>query len=84
NLGRAITLYEQTLTDRLRILGKDHPDTLASRNNLAAAYWSAEDPGRAITLFEQALIDSARLFGENHPMTRVVRDNLQQARSHPR
>ena len=37
DLGRAIPLYEQTLADRLRVLGADHPDTLGSRNNLAAA-----------------------------------------------
>ena len=30
-----------TLTDRERVLGPDHPDTLASRNNLAGAYQSA-------------------------------------------
>ncbi len=41
--GRAIPLYEQTLADRERVLGADHPDTLTSRNNLAAAYESAGD-----------------------------------------
>jgi len=35
DLGRAIPLYEQILTDSMRVLGQDHPDTLASRNNLA-------------------------------------------------
>jgi len=37
DLAKAIPLYEQTLTDRERILGPNHPDTLASRNNLAGA-----------------------------------------------
>ncbi|MEU1827517.1 tetratricopeptide repeat protein, partial [Streptomyces abikoensis] len=41
-------LYEQTLTDSMRVLGADHPDTLASRNNLAYAYESAGDLGRAV------------------------------------
>ena len=41
DLGRAIPLYEQTLTDRERVLGPDHPGTLTSRNNLASAYRSA-------------------------------------------
>lgn len=34
----AIPLYEQTLFDRERVLGPDHPSTLGSRNNLAGAY----------------------------------------------
>ena len=33
-LEQAIDLFEQTLSDRLRVLGPDHPGTLASRNNL--------------------------------------------------
>jgi hypothetical protein len=35
-----------------RVLGADHPDTLASRNNLAGAYQSAGDLGRAIPLYK--------------------------------
>jgi hypothetical protein len=34
-------LYEQTLADRERVLGPDHPDTLNSRDNLATAYQAA-------------------------------------------
>ncbi|WP_229831514.1 tetratricopeptide repeat protein [Actinoplanes ianthinogenes] len=37
DLVRAIPLHEQTLTDYERVFGEDHPDTLASRNNLANA-----------------------------------------------
>ena len=33
----AITEFERLLTDRIRVLGADHPDTLATRNNLA--FW---------------------------------------------
>jgi Tetratricopeptide repeat len=40
-LDEAIPLYEQTLADQLRVLGADHPDTLTSRDNLAAAYEAA-------------------------------------------
>ena len=32
----AIRLHEQTLADRERVLGPDHPETLSTRNNLAA------------------------------------------------
>ena len=42
--AEAIPVFEQTLADRERVLGPDHPDTLASRNNLAVAHREA---GRA-------------------------------------
>lgn len=35
--GEAIPLFERTLADCERVLGADHPDTLSSRHNLAAA-----------------------------------------------
>ena len=44
---------QQTLTDHIRVLGQDHPHTLASRNNLAYAYQEAGHLKEAITLYEQ-------------------------------
>jgi hypothetical protein len=35
------------------VLGADHPDTLATRNNLAAVYEEAGRTAEAITLHEQ-------------------------------
>ena len=37
----AISTGESLLADHERVLGPDHPDTLASRNNLATAYRAA-------------------------------------------
>ncbi|MCX4099072.1 tetratricopeptide repeat protein [Nocardia sp. alder85J] len=74
--GRAIPLHEQALTDRERILGPDHPDTLGSRNNLASAHQDAGDLTRAIALYEQTLTDCVRVLGEAHPTTVAVRENL--------
>ena len=61
----------------------DHPSTLGSRNNLAAAYQAAGDLGRAIPLLEQTLADSARVLGADHPQTKIVRGNLAAARQQP-
>ena len=58
------------------LLGPDHPDTLASRNNLAGAYRAAGRLTEAITLYEQVLPDSIRVLGENHPNTLNSRNNL--------
>ena len=65
------------------MLGKDHPQTLTYRNNLAYAYQATGDPGRAIPLFEQALADSVRVLGKDHPQTKMLRGNLAAARQHP-
>ena len=46
-------MFEQTLADRERVLGADHPDTLAARANLATAYRAAARTAEAITLHEQ-------------------------------
>ena len=37
DLRAACKLHEHVLADRRRVLGGDHPDTLTSMNNLAAA-----------------------------------------------
>ncbi|MET7284548.1 tetratricopeptide repeat protein [Streptomyces sp. NPDC005573] len=64
------------LIDRARILGADHPDTLATRNNLAGAYQDTGDPARAIPLLAQTLDDSVRILGPDHPSTITTRNNL--------
>ena len=58
------------------LLGPDHPDTLASRTNLAGAYESAGCLTEAITLYEQVLPDSIRVLGADHPDTLTSRNNL--------
>ena len=75
-LGQAIALYEQVLTDRIRVLHEDHPDTLTSRNDLAVAYESAGRLAEAIALYEQVLTDLVRILGNNHPNTLTSRNNL--------
>ncbi|MDU5163040.1 MAG: tetratricopeptide repeat protein, partial [Actinomyces sp.] len=76
----AITLFEQVLPDRIRVLGEDHPDTLSSRNNLAGAYHAMGRLEEATTLFEQVTKDCARILGEDHALTKTVRENLEAAR----
>ncbi|WP_182885769.1 tetratricopeptide repeat-containing protein [Microbispora sp. H10885] len=76
DLTRAIPLFEATLADCERVLGADHPSTLASRNNLAGVYREAGNLGRAISLFEAALAGHERVLGADHPDTLTSRGNL--------
>ncbi|WP_063739127.1 tetratricopeptide repeat protein [Streptomyces violaceoruber] len=75
-LSPALHAHQRALTTCERVLGADHPDTLASRSNLAAAYMSVGDLGRAIPLFEQTLTDTERVRGADHPNTLTSRSNL--------
>ena len=72
-----------TLTDSVTqagdALGPDHPDTLASRNNLAVAYQESGRLNEAITLHRQTLQDSTRTLGPDHPHTLTSRNNLAHA-----
>jgi tetratricopeptide (TPR) repeat protein len=59
-----------------RALGRDHPDVVTYRNNLAYAHWSAGDFRQAISLHETNLADAERLLGPDHPSTLTARNNV--------
>jgi hypothetical protein len=64
------------MADRERILGDEHPSTLAARANLANSYWSAGRIPEAITLEEKVMADRERILGDEHPSTLRARANL--------
>jgi tetratricopeptide (TPR) repeat protein len=74
--AQAVTVGEALIADLDRSLGDDHPDTLNTRNSLAAAYQAAGRPAEAIPLFEQTLVGRERLLGPNHPDTLITQNNL--------
>jgi tetratricopeptide (TPR) repeat protein len=67
------------VADRERVLGETHPDTLQSRNDLAAAYQAAGRLAEAIPLCERTLADRERVLGETHPDTLTSRNDLASA-----
>ncbi|MEV0133664.1 FxSxx-COOH system tetratricopeptide repeat protein [Dactylosporangium sp. NPDC050688] len=75
-VAEAVAAFERLLADRRRMLGDDHPQTLITRNNLAAAYREAGRLAEAVAAFEQLLIDSRRVLGDDHPETLTTRGNL--------
>ena len=78
DMGRPQTAL--TLQDAVNMLadalGPDHPDTLATRGNLAIAYRESGNLQKAIDIFEDVLTDCTRLLGPNHPHTLATRNNL--------
>ena len=65
-----------SVTQACDVLGPHHPDTLASRNNLAGTYRASGRLDKAIALYEQTLEDSIRGLGTDHPSTLASRLNL--------
>ena len=62
--AEALPLFEQTLADRERLLGPDHPDTLTSRNDLAVALQAA---GRIAEALAAVRADPPRLRAAARP-----------------
>ncbi|WP_433227721.1 tetratricopeptide repeat protein [Actinomadura formosensis] len=60
----------------LHHLGPDHPDTLASRGNLAFWRGEAGDAAGAATATQELLADRMRVLGPDHPDTLTTRNNL--------
>jgi hypothetical protein len=71
-----VAAFEELLTDCLRVLGPDHPDTLATRYNLAHWRGEAGDAAGAVAAFEELLTDYLRVLGPDHPYTLTTRHNL--------
>ena len=74
--GQVIGLGVPLAADCERVLGADHPGTLAARFNLAYAYESAGRLDEAIPLYEQVLADYERVLGADHRDTLISRNNL--------
>ena len=61
---------------RERVLGAEHPETLADRYELAAWTGEAGDPAAARDLFAALLPVRERVSGPDHPDTLAARANL--------
>jgi DNA-binding NarL/FixJ family response regulator len=72
----AAAAFDALVADYMRVLGPDHPDTLATRNNLA--YWrgQAGDAAVAAAAFEALMADYMRVLGPDHPDTLDARADL--------
>lgn len=61
--------YAELLTDRLRVLGAEHPDTPTTRHNLAYWHGEAGDPAGAATALTELRTDLLPMLGPDHPAT---------------
>ena len=67
----------------MRKLGSDHPETLATLNNLAKAYRADGKLPQAIELFERVRDARVKQLRPDHPDTLTTLNNLAKAYSAP-
>jgi hypothetical protein len=72
----ALPLYRRALDSSERMLGKEHPDTVRSLNNLTKCMIELGDAAGALPLSRRALDSSERVLGREHPFTFVSANNL--------
>jgi tetratricopeptide (TPR) repeat protein len=78
-MGRdAESLYHIARDRRLRLLGPTHPDTLATRHNLAHIVQARGDLGTAEAEYRDILGKRAQALGAEHAATLTTRHNLAQ------
>ena len=58
------------------MFGVNHPNTILSLNNLAAAYAKLGDYNKAMELYEQTYNKACDIFGEDHPQTFIAENNM--------
>ena len=75
-VSEAAFVYEEVVAARTKVLGVDHPDTLASMNNLAAVLQKQGELAAARQLHERVLTTVRRVLGEYHPSTLASLNNL--------
>jgi tetratricopeptide (TPR) repeat protein len=78
-VSEAIDLYEQAIVDCERLLGEDHPDTLAAVHNLATTYTKAGVVNKAIPMLERVVTVGVEVLGEDHPSALAAVYNLADA-----
>jgi tetratricopeptide (TPR) repeat protein len=57
-------------------LGKDHPDTAQSYNNIGLVYYNQEDYAKALEYYQEALDIQEKVLGKEHPHTATSYNNI--------
>jgi Flp pilus assembly protein TadD len=69
-------MYQHTLKGMTKVLGKEHPDTLRSMNNLAYLFNSQGKYDTAEPLYRETLQLTEKILGKEHPDTLRSMNNL--------
>ncbi|MCE5317112.1 MAG: tetratricopeptide repeat protein, partial [Parachlamydia sp.] len=73
---RAVSSYQALLRLSKQAHGEEHPNVVASLNNLGTALMAAGDSQKAIVCFEEALKISKKVYGDEHCSVAQILWNL--------
>jgi len=79
--AKAEPLFKEALGIRQKVLGRKHPDTAQSLNNLAALYQAVGEYAKAEPLYQEALEIRQKVLGRKHPDTATCLNNTARHRS---
>ena len=74
---KALEWYQKALEIREKVLGKDHPSTGTTYNNIAGVYDSQGDYPKALEWYQKALNILEKRLGTEHPNTLIVKSNIE-------
>ena len=66
---KALEWYQRALEGREQALGKDHPSTLSTVNNMAIVFQSMGEYDKALGWYQRALEGKEKALGKDHPST---------------
>ena len=75
-MASALQFYEQACQGYERVLGADHPETLARRADLAHAYYTVGRLSDAATMLRDTVERCERSLPPGDPLTQTVRESL--------
>jgi hypothetical protein len=72
----AVQMFEQVHASLVRVLGSDHPDTLAAALNLGRVYYAVGRLTDAGALLTDTVARGERMLAPADPLTKAARESL--------
>ena len=74
---KAIELYRKALEIKEKVLGKEHPSTATSYNNIGLAYYNKGKYDKAMEFYRKAEKIREQKLGPDHPYTKDVKESIE-------
>ena len=71
----------EVLEAQTRLLGAKHPDTLATKANIADSIWAQGRHAEAMQIFREVHTAQTQVLGAEHPDTLITKSNLEHRQS---
>ncbi|MCL1875422.1 MAG: tetratricopeptide repeat protein [Synergistaceae bacterium] len=76
NYPAALHYIKKDLDISEKVLGKEHPSTATTYNNIAVVYDNQGDYAKALEWYQKALYISEKVLGKEHPSTATTYNNI--------